>query len=67
MVTIPATMRAVVLDAPGPPDALQVHDVPVPTPHAGEVLIEIDYVVRVTNDRRNLVYPFYVIPREDEP
>ncbi len=34
--------------------------------HAGEVLIEIDYVVRVTNDRRNLVYPFYVIPREDE-
>ena len=35
--------------------------------HAGEVLIEIDYLVRTTNDRRNLVYPFYVIPREDEP
>jgi phage baseplate assembly protein W len=35
--------------------------------HAGEVLIEIDYVIRTTNDRRNLVYPFYVIPREDEP
>jgi uncharacterized protein len=34
--------------------------------HAGEVLIEIDYIVRSTNDRRNLVYPFYVIPREDE-
>lgn len=34
--------------------------------HAGEVLIEIDYTVRSTNDRRNLVYPFYVIPREDE-
>jgi len=34
--------------------------------HAGEVMIEIDYVVRATNDRRNLVYPFYVIPREDE-
>ncbi len=34
--------------------------------HAGEVLIEIDYHVRATNDRRNLVYPFYVIPREDE-
>ena len=29
-------------------------------------MIEIDYVVRATNDRRNLVYPFYVIPREDE-
>jgi len=35
--------------------------------HAGEVLIEIDYIIRATNDRRNLVYPFYVIPREDEP
>jgi phage baseplate assembly protein W len=34
--------------------------------HAGEVLIEIDYTIRTTNDRRNLVYPFYVIPREDE-
>jgi hypothetical protein len=35
--------------------------------HAGEVLIEIDYTIRTTNDRRNLVYPFYVIPWEDEP
>jgi uncharacterized protein len=34
---------------------------------AGQVLINIDYLVRTTNDRRNLVYPFYVIPREDEP
>ena len=25
----------------------------------------IAYRVRATNDRRNLVYPFYVIPRED--
>jgi phage baseplate assembly protein W len=33
----------------------------------GQVLINIDYTVRTTNDRRNLVYPFYVIPREDEP
>jgi phage baseplate assembly protein W len=32
----------------------------------GAVLINIDYIVRTTNDRRNLVYPFYVIPREDE-
>ena len=32
----------------------------------GAVLINIDYVVRATNDRRNLVYPFYVIPREDD-
>ncbi|MGB0113077.1 MAG: GPW/gp25 family protein [Ilumatobacteraceae bacterium] len=34
--------------------------------NVGEVLIEIDYTIRTTNDRRNLVYPFYVIPREDE-
>ena len=29
------------------------------------VNIEITYKVRATNDRRNLVYPFYVIPREE--
>lgn len=32
----------------------------------GEVRINIDYTVRTTNDKRNLVYPFYVIPREDD-
>jgi len=32
----------------------------------GKVTIAIDYTIRTTNDRRNLVYPFYVIPREDE-
>ncbi len=42
MATIPATMRAVVLDAPGPPDALHVRELPVPTPRAGEVLIKIE-------------------------
>jgi phage baseplate assembly protein W len=25
----------------------------------GELLIEIDYVIRATNSRRNIVYPFY--------
>jgi phage baseplate assembly protein W len=30
----------------------------------GVVRIGIAYRVRVTNDRRNLVYPFYVIPGE---
>jgi phage baseplate assembly protein W len=29
------------------------------------VQISVTYRVRATNDRRNLVYPFYVIPRED--
>lgn len=32
----------------------------------GELVIEIDYVLRATNDVRNLVYPFYVIPEEPE-
>ena len=30
------------------------------------VLITLKYRVRTTNDRRNLVYPFYVIPQEGE-
>jgi len=32
---------------------------------AGLVRIELTYKVKTTNDRRNLVYPFYVIPPED--
>jgi len=35
-------------------------------PQESQVDISITYRVRVTNDRRNLVYPFYVIPREGE-
>lgn len=30
------------------------------------VRIRIDYRIRATNSRRNLVYPFYVIPHESE-
>ncbi|SOD70949.1 hypothetical protein SAMN05892883_0568 [Jatrophihabitans sp. GAS493] len=33
---------------------------------AGLVRIKIAYRVRATNDRRNLVYPFYVIPHDAE-
>jgi len=29
----------------------------------GEVRVSIDYLVRSTNDHRNLVFPFYTIPR----
>ena len=32
----------------------------------GRVSIDVVYKVRATNDRRNLVFPFYVIPRESE-
>jgi phage baseplate assembly protein W len=31
---------------------------------SGLVHISIDYRIRATNDRRNLVHPFYVIPQE---
>ena len=32
----------------------------------GAVMISISYVVRATNDRSNLVYPFYTIPPEED-
>jgi phage baseplate assembly protein W len=32
----------------------------------GVLVIELTYVVSATNDVRNLVYPFYVIPEEPE-
>ena len=38
---IPRTMRAVVLDAPGPPEALTIRELPVPRPKPGWVLIEV--------------------------
>jgi len=42
MIDTPASMRAVVLDAPGPLDALQVRDLPIPTPQPGQVLIKVE-------------------------
>jgi NADPH:quinone reductase-like Zn-dependent oxidoreductase len=36
-----ATMRAVVLDAPGPPESLRLRTLPRPTPSPGWVLIEV--------------------------
>lgn len=38
---MPDTMRAIVLDGPGPPEALVVRDRPIPTPEDGWVLIEV--------------------------
>src|SRR5688572_14592904 len=32
----------------------------------GQLLIHIGYRLRATNHKRNLVYPFYVIPEEEE-
>jgi uncharacterized protein len=39
----------------------------VPDHAAGAIDVHITYRVVSTNDRRNLVYPFYVIPKEDGP
>ncbi len=41
MLDMPSTMRAAVLDAPGPPEALQIRDIPIPQPQAGQVLIQV--------------------------
>lgn len=35
------TMRAIVLDVPGPPDALTIRELPVPVPRPGWVLIRV--------------------------
>ncbi len=43
----------------------EVNPVPDPDNHS-LVRIDIAYRVRATNDRRNLVYPFYVIPHDAE-
>lgn len=42
MPNMPTSMRAVVLDAPGPPAALQIREMPIPTPAAGQVLIKVE-------------------------
>lgn len=45
---------------------IEVHDVIVGFDDADPALLYIDirYSIRRTNDRRNLVFPFYVIPGE---
>ena len=35
------TMLAVVLDAPGPPEALTIRELPIPRPEEGWVLVEV--------------------------
>ena len=45
-------------------EVIDVHVVP-DEDNSALVHIEVAYRVRATNDRRNLVYPFYLIPREE--
>lgn len=42
MTNMPTSMRAVVLDAPGPPEALQIREMPIPAPAAGQVLLKVE-------------------------
>jgi phage baseplate assembly protein W len=37
------------------------------TDNSGVLSISVQYRIKATNSVRNLVYPFYVIPAEDEP
>ena len=47
---------------------IEVQEVDFDLSHTGEgqLLINIGYRIRSTNHKRNLVYPFYVIPAEEE-
>jgi hypothetical protein len=40
-------------------------DVDLAAVASGRLDIRIEYAIRATNHRRNLVYPFYVIPAEE--
>ncbi|MGI9614493.1 MAG: zinc-binding alcohol dehydrogenase family protein [Acidimicrobiales bacterium] len=42
MTETPTSMRAAVLDAPGPPEALHIREVAVPVPEPGQVLIKVE-------------------------
>ena len=46
---------------------IEVSDIDVqPTPgDSSQIMIEIRYLVKGTNDERNLVYPFYLVPTEE--
>ncbi len=48
---------------------IEVEDVEVTTDvtDASTIYVDIRYVIRATNDPRNLVFPFYVIPSESRP
>jgi phage baseplate assembly protein W len=42
-----------------------VEDVRVSLDGEHELTVEIDYILRATNQRRNLVFPYYVLPDEN--
>jgi phage baseplate assembly protein W len=46
---------------------IEVEDIAFETRSEGELLVHLLYRLRATNDVRNLVFPFYVVPAEDTP
>jgi phage baseplate assembly protein W len=46
---------------------IEIHDVDVSSDDedTSRLFIDIRYSIKASNDRRNLVFPFYIIPEED--
>jgi Bacteriophage baseplate protein W len=42
-----------------------IEDIAFESRKEGELLVHLRYRIRATNDVRNLVYPFYVVPAEE--
>ena len=46
---------------------ISIEDIAFETRKEGELLVHLRYRLRATNDVRNLVFPFYVVPAEETP
>jgi len=46
---------------------IELEDVAFESRREGELLVHLRYRLRATNDVRNLVFPFYVVPDEEAP
>jgi phage baseplate assembly protein W len=44
---------------------IDIEDITFETRSEGELLVHLRYRLRATNDVRNLVFPFYVVPAEE--
>ena len=44
---------------------IDLEDIGFETRREGELLVHLRYRVRATNELRNLVFPFYVVPAEE--
>jgi phage baseplate assembly protein W len=44
---------------------IALEDIGFETRSEGELLVQLRYRLRATNDARNLVFPFYVVPAEE--